>query len=304
VHPLPHRLFDQAALRMMGLQRTGRAMGIGTSRWRQVDPRLLQIATLGTLLALGIAWFGLDASLPQAVVTIAASVATEAALNRRGAAWPAWARTGWRAPLISGLSLTLLLRTRDPLVWAASGVIAIGGKRLLAMEGRHVVNPACLAIVTLLLTTHQVWVSPGQWGALGTGAVALGGAAGLVLSRAHRLDVAAAFLCAWGALLAARCLWLGDPWAIPLHQMQSGALLVFACFMITDPRTTPASRAGRIAFAVAVASVGHWLQFFWQLREGLFYALAGVSLAFALVRLMSATARARGAILGATLGEA
>jgi Na+-transporting NADH:ubiquinone oxidoreductase subunit NqrB len=273
-------------------------MGSVARNWQRVDPRLLQIATLGGLLALGIGWFDLDASIAQAVVTIAATVASEAAFNRRGASWLAWARQGWRSPLISALSLTLLLRTRDPLLWAASGLIAIGGKRLLAVEGRHVVNPACLAIVILLLATQAVWVSPGQWGALGTGAVALGGAAGLVLNRARRLDVAAAFLGAWAVLLAARCLWLGDPWAIPCHQMQSGALLVFACFMITDPRTTPASRPARIVFAVAVAAVGHWLQFFWQLREGLFYALAIVSLAVALIRLIPATARARGAILG------
>jgi Na+-translocating ferredoxin:NAD+ oxidoreductase RnfD subunit len=273
-------------------------MAVSLRAWRQIDPRLLQMATLATLLTLGIEWFDLDASWAQAIVTIAAALASEAALNRRGATWPAWMRHGWRAPLISALSLTLLLRTRDPLIWAASGVIAIGGKRLLALGGRHVVNPACLAIVTLLLATHEVWVSPGQWGALGTGAVAIGGAAGLVLSRANRLDVAAAFLGAWAVLLAARCLWLGDPWAIPLHQMQSGALLVFACFMITDPRTTPARRWTRILFAVTVAALGHWLQFFWQLREGLFYALASVSLAFALGRLMVATARMRGAALG------
>jgi Na+-transporting NADH:ubiquinone oxidoreductase subunit NqrB len=272
-------------------------MGSGARGWRQVDPRLLQIAALGSLLALGILRFDLDASLAQAVVTIAAAVASEAALNRRGMPWSAWARSGWRSALISGLSLTLLLRTRDPLLWAAAGAIAIGGKRLLAVEGRHAVNPACLAIVALLLTTHEVWVSPGQWGALGIGAAALGGAAGLVLSRAHRLDVAAAFLGSWAALLAARCVWLGDPWAIPLHQMQSGALLVFACFMITDPRTTPATRAGRIGFAAAVAALGHWLLFFGQVREGLFYALAAVSFAAALGRIISVAARARGATL-------
>ncbi len=74
-------------------------------------------------------------------------------------------------------------------------------------------------------------------------------------------------------LLASRCVALGDPWAIPLHQMQSGALLVFAFFMITDPRSTPNSRAGRVVFACCVAAVAHLLVFRWQMREGLFYAL-------------------------------
>jgi len=29
------------------------------------------------------------------------------------------------------------------------------------------------------------------------------------------------------------------PWAIPLKQLQSGALLLFTFFMISDPKTTP-----------------------------------------------------------------
>ena len=56
--------------------------------------------------------------------------------------------------------------------------------------------------------------------------------------------------------------------------MQSGSLLVFGLFMITDPRSTPEHRAGRILFAVVVAGGAYALQFGWQTREGLFYALA------------------------------
>jgi Na+-translocating ferredoxin:NAD+ oxidoreductase RnfD subunit len=72
---------------------------------------------------------------------------------------------------------------------------------------------------------------------------------------------------------------LGDPWAIPLHQIQSGALLIFTFFMITDPRSTPNSRSGRIVFALAIAALGHWLMFYGQNRLALFYALMIVSLA-------------------------
>ncbi len=238
-----------------------------------IDPRLFQITALCTLLAIGIGHFELGASASQAAVTIGATLATQAVANRMvGKAFD------WKSPAITGLSLTLLLRTHDPLVWAASGVIGIGAKFLLRVRGKHLFNPACLAIVTLLLTTHVVWVSPGQWGTLAWGAGALAAAAALVLSRAGRIDMAVGFLSFWWLLLAVRCLWLGDPWTIPVHQMQSGALLIFAFFMITDPRSTPNSRHGRLVFAAAVALVGHWLQFYGQMREGLFYALIGVSL--------------------------
>jgi Na+-transporting NADH:ubiquinone oxidoreductase subunit NqrB len=238
------------------------------------DPRIFQIATLGCLLAIGVAQFGMPASPQQGVVTLLATLITQAVASRIDGV-----NFDWRSPVITSLSLTLLLRSHDPLLWAASGCIGIGSKFCLRLQGKHLFNPACLAIVTLLVAGQKVWVSPGQWGALAWGAGALVAAAGLVLSRARRIDVAASFLTAWWALLAARCLWLGDPWAIPLHQVQSGALLIFAFFMITDPRSTPSSRAGRIAFALAVAGLGHWLMFYEQMRDGLFYALMTVSLA-------------------------
>jgi Na+-transporting NADH:ubiquinone oxidoreductase subunit NqrB len=239
---------------------------------KQADPRLFQIATLGLLLVIGITRFDLAASAQQLAVTLLAAMATQALAGSL-----AGAGFDWRSPMITALSLSLLLRTHDPRLWAAAGMIAIGSKFALRLGEKHIFNPACLAIVTLLLLGQEVWVSPGQWGALAWGAGLLAAAACLVLSCAQRVDIAASFLGAWSALLAARCIALGDPWAIPLHQVQSGSLLIFAFFMITDPRSTPNSRMGRIVFALAVAGLGHWLIFYGQIRVGLFYALMTVS---------------------------
>ena len=79
------------------------------------------------------------------------------------------------------------------------------------------------------------------------------------------------------ALLVARAVWLGDPLAIPLHQLQSGSLLIFAFFMISDPRTTPDSRLGRLLFALGVAALAHYLAFFMQMRPALYVALIAFS---------------------------
>jgi len=98
-----------------------------------------------------------------------------------------------------------------------------------------------------------------------------------VLHAARRSDVAIFFLVSHAALLFARALWLGDPLAIPLHQLQSGSLLIFSFFMISDPRTTPDSRLGRFLFAVSVAALGHWLTFFMQMRPALYVALIALS---------------------------
>jgi hypothetical protein len=72
-----------------------------------------------------------------------------------------------RSPLITGLSLSLLLRADALWLYATAGVIAIASKFLLRAGGKHIFNPAGFAIVLLLLASGGVWISPGQWGAAG-----------------------------------------------------------------------------------------------------------------------------------------
>lgn len=189
-----------------------------------------------------------------------------------------WTRAVWASlpsAIVTGLSLSLLLRTEFLWLYPVAALLAISSKFTLKYNGKHLFNPANIAIVLLLVTVPEwVWISPGQWGntawLMGL-TVAL---AGLVLSRAGRIDIALAFIGAWFILLLGRAMWLGDPLSIPMHQMLSGALLIFTFFMITDPRSTPNHRAGRLIFAGIVALIGFTLQFGLHIREGLFYALA------------------------------
>jgi Na+-transporting NADH:ubiquinone oxidoreductase subunit NqrB len=237
------------------------------------DARHFQIATLASLLVLHVAWFDLGATPLQAAVTIAAALATQYVFSRL----PGGTAFDWRSPLITGLSLSLLLRTQTPLLWVLAPALGIGSKFLIRSGGKHFFNPATFAIATVLLLSPDVWVSPGQWGRSTWLVLLLVCAGGLVLQRAERADTALAFLGCYAGLLCWRAWSLGDPLAIPLNQLQSGALLLFAFFMITDPRSTPDHRLGRILFAAAVALVAYWLQFRWQLRPALFYALAALS---------------------------
>jgi Na+-transporting NADH:ubiquinone oxidoreductase subunit NqrB len=238
------------------------------------DARHFQIATLASLLCVQIASFDLAASPAQAATTIAATLIAQCVSVRatgRG-------QFDWRSPLITGLSLSLLLRTHDPLLWVGAAVLAIGSKFVLRVHDKHIFNPATFAIVALLsVAPDKAWVSPGQWGEAVWLSLLLVCCGGLVLQRAERADTALAFFASYAAALMLRAVWLGDPLAIPLHQLQSGALLLFGFFMITDPRSTPDRRIGRVLFAVAVAGLAYWLQFRWQLRPALFYALAALS---------------------------
>ena len=236
-----------------------------------MDARWYQIAALSALLGYGVGWLDFDVGLAQIVVTLASVLLAQFA-GTRLAKLPAFDP---RSALISGLSLCLLLRTNSLALAAAAGVLAIASKFVLRFHGKHLFNPTNFALVAMMLATNdRVWVSPGQWGSVAFFAFLIACLGGLVVMRAARSDVTLTFLAAWLALIFGRSLWLGEPIAIPVHRLQNGALLLFAFFMISDPRTTPDSRAGRIVFALLVA-VGAWIvQFQFFRTNGLLWSLA------------------------------
>ncbi|MEZ5947002.1 MAG: RnfABCDGE type electron transport complex subunit D [Hyphomonas sp.] len=231
-------------------------------RQLSADARNWQILALGGLFTLsyltsdfGVTGLSLAAACTGA---FAAQLIGTAFLNwRRGK--PLMAGLEWKSAAITGLGVTILLRAADPWIWAAATFTGVALKFLVRVNGKHVFNPGCIGIVAMmLLLGRDAWVSPGQWGQAPLVAGYALALAALTLSSAKRLDIAIGFLGGFAAILFARAAWLGDPMAIPLHQMSSGALLIFAFFMITDPRSTPDSRLGRILFAFAVAALAAW----------------------------------------------
>jgi Na+-transporting NADH:ubiquinone oxidoreductase subunit NqrB len=239
------------------------------------DPRHYQIAVLASLLLYGLVRLDLEVRPVQAAVMAVVALATQAVGARWVARLPAAAWHDVRSACISALSLCLLLRT-NRLAWAAAAAaLAIGSKFVLRVRGKHIFNPTNIGIVALLLATGGgVWVSPGQWGNAAFFGFLLLCLGGLVVNRAARADVTCAFAGAYASILLGRALWLGQPLAIPLHQMANGAFLIFCFFMISDPRTTPDSRAGRILFAILVALGAAWVQLALYRPTGLLLALA------------------------------
>jgi enediyne biosynthesis protein E5 len=251
------------------------------------DPRHYQILVLASLLVYGLLRLDLEVRAGQALAMGAAALPTQLGCTRlarhaRDARDARDAREGGAPPRfdprsawISALSLCLLLRTDRLWLAVTAAVLAIAGKFFLRVGGKHLWNPTNFGlVVTMTASRGQVWVSPGQWGSaalFGFLVLCLGG---LVVNRAARADVTWAFLAAYGSLLLGRAWWLGQPPAIPLHQVASGAFLIFAFFMISDPKTTPDSRTGRILFAALVAAGAAWAQFALYRPTGLLLSLA------------------------------
>jgi len=249
---------------------------------RLQDPRLYQILLLASLLVYGVVRLDLEIRPLRAVLLLATVLLTQYACTRL-----------WRLPafdprsaLISGLSLCLLLRTNSAALAVLAAVVTIASKFVLRFRGKHVFNPTNFGIVAMMLATGAVWVSPGQWGSAAFFAFLVACLGGLVVNRAARSDVTYAFLAFYLAVLFGRALWLGQPAAIPLHQLESGGFLIFTFFMISDPKTTPDSRAGRILFALLVALGAGFVHFVLYRPNGLLLSLAFLSPAVPLLDLL------------------
>ena len=185
--------------------------------------------------------------------------------------------------MISGLSLCLLLRMNSLTLAVVAAVVTIASKFVIRLKGKHLFNPTNFGVVAMMLLTGQVWVSPGQWGNVAFFAFLMACLGGLVVNRAARSDVTFAFIASYMTLVFGRSLWLGEPLAIPLHRLQSGAVLLFTFFMISDPRTTPNSRMGRILFAFLVAYGAWYVQFRLFRTNGLLWSLASFSMTVPLI---------------------
>lgn len=253
---------------------------------RRVDPRLYQIAMLATLLTYGMLALAFEIAPGRAALILVTALLTQYACGRL---WnvPAFDP---RSALISGLSLCLLLRTNGHSLAVAAAIITIASKFLIRRRGKHIFNPTNFGIVAMIALTGQVWVSPGQWGNAAFFAFLMACLGGLVVNRAARSDVTFAFIALYMALVFGRSIWLGEPLTIPLHRLENGALLLFTFFMISDPRTTPDSRGGRILFALLIASGAWYVQFRLFRTNGLLWSLALFSMTVPLIdKLMPGT---------------
>jgi enediyne biosynthesis protein E5 len=238
------------------------------------DPRLCQTAALAGLLAWGVAG-GVFQISPQ---QIAAVLVTALGVQALGAFMTA-TRFEARSAVITALLLSLFLRAEGfaPLMVAAA--IAIGSKFTMRLYGKHVFNPAAAGVVGMLILSQTAmpgaaWTDYGFWETPAWLAVMLAGAGAFIAWRANRLDVPLIFLGSYAALLFARALWIGEPLTVPTGHMQSGALLLFAFFMLPDPKTTPDGRHGRAFFAAGAAFAAYVLGFQFNIAGAVFYALA------------------------------
>jgi ASPIC/UnbV protein/VCBS repeat protein len=295
------------------------------------DPRLHLAAVIISLQVLGQFAFDFRVSIAQILISLATCAALEVAIAfwRQGVImWPASA-------LITGNGVAFILRVqgthhgdwwslRGWWIYAATAAVSLLSKYTIRLGGRHVFNPSNIGLVLcfLILGVGRVepldfwWGPMSAWMAAALAIIVGGGLA--ILGRLKLLAIAIGFWLSFAAGIGVLALtghamtarWHVGPitggyfwWVL----VTSPEILVFLFFMISDPRTIPASPRMRIAYAVAVGLLAAILiaparSEFWS-KVAVLGALAIVCAAWPLLKRFSPRAsvsRVRLASVGAT----
>nr|WP_245894421.1 RnfABCDGE type electron transport complex subunit D [Chamaesiphon polymorphus] len=240
------------------------------------DPRVYQIVFLSTFLGLGIS--ARDWSIkPELIFSLITSCCvTQLVLT--GLSEPTKnPLPALKSALITSLGLSLLLRADRVSTMVLAGVLAIASKFIFTSDKKHWFNPANFGIIAALILTPDAWVSPGQWGDDWWYLLLFLGLGGIVLKRVGRWDTSVAFFGSYALLEVARNIWLGWTLDVYVHKLMSGSLLLFALFMITDPRSIPNARSTRIVWAIAIACLTFILRNYFYINEAVFIALFTIS---------------------------
>ncbi|HEY4228489.1 MAG TPA: hypothetical protein VGM49_09125, partial [Candidatus Limnocylindrales bacterium] len=243
------------------------------------DPRLHVASVIITVHILGQVGLGFWVSVPQILAAILTTAVLEVAITFRQTksfVWPASA-------MLTGSGVALILRAVGtppgdhwslfavPLFATVAG-LSLLSKYVIRYRGVHVFNPSNIGLVLafVIIGTTRVepldfWWAPLNVWMIAAYVVIIGGGV-LITRRLHLLPLAAAFwlaLNAGVALLSASGHCIVTSWSFaPVCGFDfwrtivaSPEVMVFLFFMITDPRTIPAGRVGRVLFGVLVAAV-------------------------------------------------
>ena len=241
------------------------------------DPRLHVASVIITIHVLGQVGLHFRVSVPQILAAILTCAILEVAITfrqSRAFVWPASA-------MLTGSGVALILRVvgtppDDPwntyawYVFAGVAGLSLLSKYVIRYRGSHVFNPSNIGLVVAFVVLGSSRVEPLDfwWGPLDgwmLAAYAVIIAGGLLITRRlHLLALAATFwvsLSVGVGVLAESGHCMATNWAFaPVCGVDfwrvivtSPEVLIFLFFMITDPKTVPAGRVGRIVFGLLVA---------------------------------------------------
>jgi Na+-translocating ferredoxin:NAD+ oxidoreductase RnfD subunit len=182
--------------------------------------------------------------------------------------------------LISSFALCILF-TSPGSTWLMllTAWISITSKYLITWRGHHIFNPTNFGLVVMLLFSGgRVAVAPAyQFGGYGWVPILILTLGLVIMSRVNKLPAVLSFWAMFVAGAFLRSYMVHMPVEITLWaQVSGGAFMLYSFFMITDPKTSPASTGGMILYGLAIGVVDIVLQLNTAVFSP-FYALAIVT---------------------------
>jgi Na+-transporting NADH:ubiquinone oxidoreductase subunit NqrB len=186
------------------------------------------------------------------LLSVVTAVVLEFAFRRRLTGHPPQIASAY----ITGISIAILVRSPELWPYALGAALSILSKDILCLKGRHLWNPSNFGICALLfLAPFSVAPLSVQWGnavwpmlviwAVGLNAIRL----------AKRAHITVTYALSFLLFAVIRSLVTGSAVLAELAPITGPMYQLFCLFMVTDPRTTVASKRWAMVVVVLVALV-------------------------------------------------
>ncbi|NDI35944.1 RnfABCDGE type electron transport complex subunit D [Chengkuizengella sediminis] len=235
----------------------------------KIDPRNLILVFLLSFVVAGQTYLNFNQGVDAIFVSILTTVTTELALARI-------ILKKWIIPksaFITALGVSLLINSYLLWPYVLTAFLSICIKYILRYKGGHLFNPNNIGVVIVIFTLPQFAVTtPKQW-SNGFEVMTIILLLGFVVAYfAKRLDTVIAFLSTFTMIAFVRSFVFGAPLLAALGPLLGASMQLFTFFMMTDPKTTPNTRKGRILFAIFIAIIDGILRI-QRIPNAPFYAL-------------------------------
>ena len=245
--------------------------------------QILQTIILSTVLFLGVYFFHLDINVLEITATFFTVILLDYIFSNT-----------WKLEKVfpfswvnAGFGICFFLRSNDLILYILAWFIAILGKHLIRIHGRHFLNPSNMAVVFILtLFPFYAWVNTLQWGNYSTGNLSsayiymfsllliLGSIITYFVYNTFHfryfLDYTFPFLITHFLLF----------FIIPFSETLSSAtkffnisFFIFTFFMMSDPKTVPEKSSSRVLYAILLVLNFYSLQFYINEMYAILYAL-------------------------------
>jgi Na+-translocating ferredoxin:NAD+ oxidoreductase RnfD subunit len=237
---------------------------------------------LTLILIVGHYSFGILESYQAILLAIGTSILTELLLSRL--ILGEW-KKNFVSAYITGISVSILIRSTFLWPFAVAAVISIMSKYVLRFRGRHIWNPSNLGISWMLFfAPFSVAGLSIQWGNNLVPMLVIWTLGIVIVTRAKRLRITLTYVASFLFFSYLRSIILDTSFLTEAAPLTGPMYQLFVFFMVTDPATTVSDKRGQMLVVFLVALV----EFVLRLNEFIyapFFALCLVGPAAMIIHL-------------------